>query len=44
MNWSDFTLKNIEQFNKVKFNIDDNNILLHSLKMERSRIKNFIKR
>lgn len=44
MNWSDFTLNNIEQFYKVKFNIDDNNILLHSLKMERSKIKNFIRR
>lgn len=44
MFWSDFTLKNVKQFKQVKFNIDKNNQLLHSLKMERTRIKNFIRR
>jgi len=44
MVWCDFTSKNIKQFYKVKFNIENDNILLHSLKMERSRIKNFIRR
>jgi hypothetical protein len=44
MPWTDFTLKNVKQFEKVKINIGNNNSLLHSLKMERNRIKNFIRR
>ena len=42
--WSAFTLNNIKHFKQVKFNIDKDNLLLNSLKNERSKIKNFIRR
>jgi hypothetical protein len=44
MLWHEFTLNNIKLFEKVKININNNNVLLHFLKMERSRINSFIEK
>jgi hypothetical protein len=42
MNWSKFTNKYIKQFKSIKYNLDQNNILLLLIKQERDNINNFI--
>jgi hypothetical protein len=44
MSWHEFTLNNINLFKEDKINIDNNNVLLRSLKMERSIINSFIEK
>lgn len=43
MVWCKFTLDNMKLFKSIKYNIDDNNILLKTIKNERTNIKNFFK-
>ena len=44
MSWSDFTKSNILLFKPHMYSLDNNNILLQSIKNDRYRIKSFIKK